>query len=350
MTEVERIKAEKKVQTGSQIAVVVPNWDGKAVLKACLDSLMAQTQKHLTVVVENGSTDGSVEFLAEHYPGVTVLAQPKNLGFAGGVNVGIRYAIEQGCDYVALFNNDAVADKDWLAGLVGSMDDDSVGIATCAFMSIDNKHVDSTGDQYTVWGLPYPRGRGEADAKQHEHQTDIFGASGGASLYRVSMLKKIGLFDEDFFAYYEDVDLSFRSQLAGWQVRYVPAAVAYHQIGATSRKLKGFTTYQTMKNQQLVLFKNMPRKYLWRVGWRFTIAQTLFFLRAISRGQGWIALQGDTRGTLLLIKNIGTRRRIQKTRTVSDAYIWSILTHDLPPNAKALRSLRARWWKLTGKP
>jgi len=118
------------VDNTMKLAVVVPNWDGKDVLKACLDSLLAQTQKHLTIVVENGSTDGSVEFLAEHYPGVTVLAQPKNLGFAGGVNVGIRYAIEQGCDYVALFNNDAVADKDWLAGLVGALEDDTVGIAT----------------------------------------------------------------------------------------------------------------------------------------------------------------------------------------------------------------------------
>lgn len=335
--------------SSSKIAIIVPNWDGKDVLKACLDSLLAQTQKHLTIVVENGSTDGSVKFLAEHYPSVTVLAQPKNLGFAGGVNVGIRYAIGQGYDYVALFNNDAVADKGWLTGLAHAMEDDSVGIATCKFMTIDNKHVDSTGDQYTVWGLPYPRGRGEGDAKQYEQQTDIFGASGGASLYRVSMLTQIGLFDADFFAYYEDVDLSFRAQLAGWKVRYVPAAVAYHQIGATSGKLKGFTSYQTMKNLQLVLFKNVPGKYLWRVGWRFTIAQTLFFMRAISRGQGWIALQGDTWGTLLLLKNIATRRRIQRSRTVSEAYIWSIMTHDLPPNATALRTLRARWWKLTGR-
>jgi GT2 family glycosyltransferase len=319
------------------------------VLGACLDSLLAQTQAHSLIVVENGSVDGSVEFLADKYPGVTVLAQPKNLGFAGGVNVGIRFAIDQGCDYVALFNNDAVADKNWLTELVSALGDDAVGIATCKFMSRDNKHIDSTGDQYTIWGLPYPRGRGEAKADKYEGLTDVFGASGGASLYRVTMLNQIGLMDADFFAYYEDVDISFRAQLAGWKVRYVPAAVAYHQTGTTSGKLKGFTTYQTMKNLPLVIFKNVPRRLLWRVTWRFILADCLFLGRAISRGKGWVALQGIAKGKLLILSKFGERRRIQASRTVSDDYIWSILTHDLPANAAALRRLRAHWWKLVGK-
>lgn len=332
-----------------KVAVVVPNWNGLDSLGACLDSLLAQTQPVEVVVVENGSVDGSVEFLAKQYPTVTVLAQPVNLGFAGGVNVGIRYAITQGCDYVALFNNDAVAKADWLERLVGAMSDTTVGITTCTLMSIDERHLDSSGDQYSVWGLPYPRGRGEADIMKYTQQTEIFGASGGASLYRVAMLNQIGLFDEDFFAYYEDVDISFRAQLAGWKVRYAPAAIAYHQIGATSGKIHGFTTHQTMKNLPLLLYKNVPRKLLWRIGWRFTLAHSLFFWRAVSRGQGWPALKGLLKGKLLLIKKHSERRHIQRTRTASDDYIWSILTHDLPPNAQALRSLRARWWRIVGK-
>lgn len=329
-------------------AVVVPNWNGMDALAACLDSLLEQTVPAEVVVVENGSVDGSVEFLAKEYPQVTVLPQPVNLGFAGGVNVGIRYAIEQGCEYVALFNNDAVADKAWLKNLVSGMEA-GVGITTCTFMGIDGKHLDSTGDLFTNWGLPYPRGRGEAPTEQYDDQTDVFGASGGASLYRVSMLKEIGLFDEDFFAYYEDVDISFRAQLAGWKVRYVPRAIAYHDTGSTSRKIKGFTTYQTMKNQPLVIYKNVPRSLLWRVTWRFMIAHTLFFIRAVQRGQGWIALKGDAEGTRLLFKNRSVRRHIQKTRKVSNDYIWSMMTHDLPPNATALRALRSKYWKLVGK-
>lgn len=337
------------MQVDTKTAVVVPNWDGIDSLAACLDSLLVQSAPTEVIVVENGSTDGSQQFLAEKYPGVTVLLQGKNLGFAGGVNVGIEYALAQGYTAVALFNNDAVADKDWLEQLQKGLEDQAVGITTCTFMSADGKHLDSTGDLFTNWGLPYPRGRDEISTKQYDRQTEIFGASGGASLYRVSMLKEIGLFDEDFFAYYEDVDLSFRAQLAGWKVKYIPESIAYHDTGSTSRKIKGFTTYQTMKNQPLVVFKNVPRRLMWRVLWRFTIAHTLFFIRAVQRGQGWIAFKGDAEGTRLLFKNFGTRRKIQQNRKVSDDYIWSIMTHDLPPNAHALRSLRARWWRLIGR-
>src|SRR4051812_27073347 len=108
-----------------------------------------------------------------------------------------------GADYAAPFNNDAVADEKWLENLVGYLDSHkSAGIACCKLLSADGKTIDSTGDYYTVWGLPYPRGRGESEIDKYDSDTDIFGASGGASLYRVSMLKEVGLFDEDFFAYY----------------------------------------------------------------------------------------------------------------------------------------------------
>ncbi|MDB5175760.1 MAG: glycosyltransferase family 2 protein [Candidatus Saccharibacteria bacterium] len=330
----------------AKLAVVVPNWNGKADLPACLNSLLKQTQDCEIVVVENGSTDGSLELLAESFPTVTVLPQPVNLGFAGGVNAGIRYAIQKGYDYVALFNNDAIADADWLRNLWQGMADESTGITTCTLASADGQHLDSTGEEYSVWGLPYPRGRGEAIKGQYDGQPAIFAASGGASLYRVAMLNEIGLFDEDFFAYYEDVDISFRTQLAGWKVRYVPAAIAYHDAGTTSSKIKGFVTYQTMKNLPVLLMKNVPRKYLFRIGWRFFLAHTLFFLRAVSRGQGWTALKGDAVGTRLLFKNLPVRRAIQKSRKVPDEYIWGMLVHDLPPNATSLRSLRNRWQRL----
>ena len=332
-----------------KLAVVVPNWNGLDHLAECLDSLLAQTAKAEIVVVENGSIDGSVEFLAKHYPSVTTLLQPKNLGFDGGVNVGIRHAIAADYDFVALFNNDAVADEHWLGGLLAAMDNATVGITTCKFMTIDRDHLDSTGDIYSVWGLSYPRGRGKTDLDAYDHQTEIFGATGGASLYRISMLHSIGLFDEDFFAYYEDIDISFRAQLNGWRVCYVPGAVAYHHISATSSKIKGFSTYHTMKNQPLVLFKNVPRRFIWSIGWRFTLAYKLFFLRAIMRGHGWYALKGFVMAIILIIKKIPERRRIQGGRTATDQYIWSILTHDLPPNAHNLRTLRARYWKLVGK-
>ncbi|HXR50296.1 MAG TPA: glycosyltransferase family 2 protein [Verrucomicrobiae bacterium] len=333
----------------SKACVVIPNWNGADSLAACLDSLLKQSEKPHMIVVDNGSTDGSLELL-EKYPEVEVIKHVENRGYAGGMNPGLQRAIDSGAEYVAAFNNDAVADKRWLRELVQALDKQpEAGIATCKLLSADGKHIDSTGDYFTVWGLPYPRGRGETDLTKYDTQTEIFGASGGASLYRVSLLQEVGLFDEDFFAYYEDVDLSFRTQLAGWKVVYVPSAVAYHQISATSNRLKGFATYQTMKNQPLLVYKNVPRRYLFRVGWRFTLAHVLFYLRAFTRGQGWMATKGDLKGTNLLFKKAKERRRIQRTKKVSDEYIWSIMVHDLPPNARNLRKLRDAWWKLLRK-
>jgi GT2 family glycosyltransferase len=333
----------------ANIAVVVPNWNGADHLAACLDSLLAQTLPVRVIVVDNGSVDGSLKLL-EKYQGLEVILNDQNEGFAGGVNAGFRRAIDDGLKYVATLNNDAVADEDWLKQLVAVLDKNpGVGIATSKILNGNGKKIDSTGDYLTNWGLPYPRGRGEADIDKYDGTTDVFAASGGASLYRIKLLQEIGLFDEDFFAYYEDVDLSFRAQLAGWNVRFVPAAIVRHQIGATSGKLKGFTTYHTMKNQPLLLYKNLPGRYWWTVGWRFTLAHTLFFLRAIGRGQGWPALKGDMKGTVLLFAKHFERKRIQGSRKVSDEYIWSLVVHDLPPNARNLHRLRRVWWKVAGK-
>lgn len=332
-----------------KVAVIVPNWNGADSLGGCLDSLLAQSLKAHVIVVDNGSVDGSLELL-EKYDSVEVIRHSENKGYAGGVNPGFKRAMELGCEYAAPFNNDAVADKDWLKHLVKELEDNpKAGIATCKLLTADGGHIDSTGDYYTVWGLPYPRGRGERVIDAYDKQRDIFAASGGASLYRVSMLEAIGLLDEDFFAYYEDVDLSFRAQLAGWKVRYNPKSVAYHQISATSSRIKGFATYQTQKNLQILYYKNVPRRYFHRVGWRFTLASSLFLLRAFTRRQGWQAVQGDLKGTYLVLKKHGERRRIQKSKKVSDEYIWNMLVHDLPPNAHALRKLRSIWWKATGK-
>lgn len=323
--------------------VIIPNWNGADSLKACLDSLRAQSLKAHIVVVDNGSADGSVMLIEARYPEVELVRHTANKGYAGGVNPGFKRAIDAGAAYAAAFNNDAVADKDWLKQLVEWLDKHpKTGIAACKLLTSDGKRLDSTGDYYTSWGLPYPRGRGEADITKYDGQTAIFAASGGASLYRVSMLEQIGLFDEDFFAYYEDVDLSFRAQLGGWKVAYVPAARAYHAIGATSGKVRGFTTYQTLKNLPMLLVKNVPRRYLWRVGWRFFLAQTLFFGRAVTRGHGWAALKGKIKCICLLPSTLRKRRVIQRSKTVSDEYIWSLLVHDLPPNARALRKLRGK--------
>lgn len=334
----------------TKISVVIPNWNGADELPACLDALRAQSQQHQIIVVDNGSTDSSKEVLYGRYLDVTVIPLPLNTGFAGGVNAGLRYAATAGHEYTALLNNDAVADKNWLKNLVEAIEaDPRAGIVTAKMLNDTGEYLDSTGDIYSIWGLPYPRGRREADTGKYDEQREVFGASGGASLYRHKMLAEIGLFDEDFFAYYEDVDISFRAQLAGWKVLYEPSAKVHHHIGATSAKVKGFSTYQTMKNLPWLAIKNVPRGLLHRVLTRLSLAYLLFFGRAITKGHGWAALKGFGRMCLGLPKKLGERHKIQKNRQVSLRYINSMVTHDLPANARNLRALRAFWWKLRRK-
>lgn len=325
----------------TKVAIVVPNWNGVEEIGSCLDSLFSQSLKPHIIVVENGSTDGSLEFLQSRYPSIEVLPQKKNLGFAGGVNVGIRKAIGDGYQFVALLNNDAIAHKDWLKKLVEALEKNpGTGIATCKLLSADKKHTDSTGDFYTTWGLPFPRDREVTAEKAHNEPEEVFGASGGASLYRSAMLKEIGLFDEDFFAYYEDVDISFRAQLAGWRVLYEPSSEVYHQTGTTSGKIKGFTTYQTFKNYPLLLWKNVPARLFPGIFFRHTIAYASIYISSLLGGRGWPATKGFLRMLTLLPKKLGERQHIQKNRKVSANYISSILIHDLPPNAAKLRRLR----------
>ena len=335
--------------------VVIPNLNGGKDLLEAVASLQKQTLQPHIIIVDNASTDDSAARAVEKFPDVELIVHSQNLGYAGGVNPGFLRAIELGAAYVAPFNDDATADAGWLEALVDFLGSHPrYGSVACKVLKDDKKTIDSTGDYVTTWGLPYPRGRGEADRGQYDTTgengiCDIFAASGAASLYRVEALRKVGLLDEDFFAYYEDVDLGFRMQLAGWKVGYEPRSLAYHKIGMTSGRIKGFTTMQTLKNLPLLIYKNVPLRYLPTVAVRYMLAEALFFGRACLRGQMVAALKGFGKGRILLLKKIPKRWDIQRSRTVSDKYIWRSLVHDLPPNAHALRKLRMKWWGLLGR-
>jgi GT2 family glycosyltransferase len=343
------------VNTSDKVAVIIPNWNGAAELPAAIESVLAQSFRNFTlIIVDNGSRDGSraiIEQYAAKDARVRAIWRDKNYGFTGGVNPGFEWAIAHDYAFAAPFNNDAIADKDWLKWLVVFLQSNpNYGIATCKILHADGATIDSTGDMYTTWGLAYPRGRDESDSHSYDKLTDIFGASGGASLYRLETLKQIGLFDQDFFAYYEDVDVSFRAQLAGWKVGFVPQASVLHEQGTTSgRMTSGFTTYQTIKNLPWLLWKNVPLQLLPTMLPRFALAYLLFIGAAMQRRQFAAVIKGLGLSTALLPKKLAQRHYIQSQKTVSVAYIRSILTWDLPPNARRLRSLRHRWHSIRGR-
>jgi GT2 family glycosyltransferase len=319
-----------------RVAVIILNWNGIKDTLSCLDSMNKQTYNDFKIiVVDNGSTDNSIDTLGSlpKQDNLTILYNEKNLGFAGGVNTGITWAIENNISHVALLNNDAVVEKDWLKSITQRVDDEEIGITTSLILHDDGKTIDSTGDFYSVWGIPSPRLRDEESTLAPDSGY-VFGASGGASLYSVAMLKKIGVFDEDFFAYYEDVDISFRAQLAGYRVYYNKDAVVYHQQGASSSKVSGFTTVQAFKNLPLLFWKNVPLGLLVPIGARFGLIYTLMYFNAIRRGDGLYASRG-------LIKSIGLfwssslwkRFKIQRSKVVSTSYIRSIVSSELPPQS-----------------
>jgi len=337
------MKQHKSIAT---IAVIIPNLNGVNSLDSCISSLQSQSLSCTIVVVENASEDGSAQLLADHFPEVTVLQQDVNHGFAGGVNIGLRWAIDHGFTYAALFNNDAIADSKWLEEMTFIMNpNDTIGIVAPLLLS--KNVIDSFGEGYSVWGLPYPMHRGQQKNEVVTYKP--LGATGGASLYRVAALKEIGLFDEDFFAYYEDVDISFRAQLAGWSVALAKEAIVYHETGQTGGSIKGFYTLQTIKNLPWLLIKNVPRRHLLTILPRFFLAYTLFIVSAIARGHIKYAAQGLVLAISKSLKKLRARRHIQTSRKVGDDYIWNLMTHDLPPNAHKLRKLRSLFWNLNKK-
>lgn len=317
----------------NRVAIIVPNWNGADLLRVCIDSLLAQTYSKLSIIiVENGSVDSSLDILNSYGKKITVLAQDHNLGFAGGVNTGIEYAIENNFEYIALFNNDARAEKEWIQNLVDILDgENEVGIVTSKILIEGTNTLDSTGDWFSTTGMPFPRGRGEIDKKQFDKNTLVFGASGGASLYRTALFNDIGLFDEDFFAYYEDVDISFRAQLKGWLVKYEPTAIVHHKLSATSNKLGYFAVKHSAKNFWLLFVKNVPAplflKYLPQALYRYA---RMFAARLIKGGFAAF-FNGFIQAIALMPKKMVERRAIQRGRTVSIKYLDSIIYKGKPP-------------------
>jgi GT2 family glycosyltransferase len=308
------------------VTVVIPNWNGESLLITCLNSLRRQSLRDFeTVLVDNASTDDSVKLVKRSFPEVRVITMEENRGFSAAVNAGIRAS---SAHYVALLNNDTEADPGWLEALSRSAERHSeAGLFASKLVDFrDRRVLDGAGDTLRLSGLPYRLGHGERDHGQFDAPNYVFGASGAAALYRREMLVELELFDEDFVSYCEDVDLSFRAQLAGYRCFYVPDAVVYHMGSAsTGGKRSATATRLGTRNSLSVLVKNLPLSAVPHLLPFFVFGQLTRLLTAAATGALQAHLVGLAEAWQHLPLMLRKRREIQKKKRVSDTHVRRLL-------------------------
>ena len=245
--------------TRPRVTVVIPNWNGAHLLPTCLESLRLQSYSQFRVlVVDNGSTDPSLRLLAETFPEVAVVSLPKNMGFAAAVNIGIRASETE---WVALLNNDTETDQDWLQAAMNHF----AKRPDCSFGSSkllrfdDRERIESLADGLSFFGVPFKIGENLRERDAPCAPFEILSACGAASFYKRAMLEDVGLFDEDYFAYVEDIDVSLRAALAGYRGLSLLDAKVYHMGTASSGGgPSAFTVRLTTRNVWATIIKCMP--------------------------------------------------------------------------------------------
>ncbi len=245
----------------NKVSVVIPTMDGIDFLKKCLGSFAGVSFDDTEfIVVDNASKDGTVSWLREEYPKVRIIENCENRGFAPAVNQGIREA--EG-EYVLLLNNDTEIRPGFIENLCRALNEDPQVFAASSKMLMysDTSLTDDAGDIYTIFGLAFQRGN-RKPADRYNKKTSVTAACGGACLYRKSVLDEIGLLDETFFAYREDLDLGIRAKLAGYKNIYVPDAEVIHYGSGTAnksgKKYNAFKTRLGTRNLVWVNYKNLP--------------------------------------------------------------------------------------------
>lgn len=309
------------------ISIVIPNWNGKRFLADCLDSIRKQTHKQIeTIIVDNGSKDGSVEFLKEHYPEVKLITYEVNTGFAPAVNAGIRAATGH---YVSLLNNDTIVEPLWVEELVKALDEHpEVGSVGCKMLSYEDQTIlDGVGDGYRRGGLPGRIGHREKDIGLFDKPRYILGACGGAAMYRRELFDDIGLFDDDYFAYLEDVDLGLRAQSAGYKCLYVPTSVVYHLgCGTTGSGYSPLVVKLSSRNNWNTIVKNIPMPLLIKFLPHIIYWQAFYLAVVTLRGgQLWPWMVGTFQAVCMLPNMLKKRAAINKRRSVPLEYMESII-------------------------
>jgi GT2 family glycosyltransferase len=308
------------------VTAAVLSYDGRHLLEVILPSLAAQRFRDFeVVVVDNGSTDDTVAWLKADWPEVEIVSLPRNIGVTAALNVCARSGRGE---LLGLFNNDLELEPDCLGELVAALEaHPEAGWAGAKLMDFHQRDViDGAGDVFTWAATGGRRGHGERDRGQYDTPRAIFGACGGAALYRRGVLRQVGPFDEAFFAFYEDIDWDMRAQLAGFSCRYVPRAVAYHMGSATiGRGLTDFTRYHLWRNTLWIIVKDLPASAIVRHAHRLLLGQLVNLAVAVKdRKLGiWLRVWRDAvRGLPQVLRK---RREVQALRSIDRRALEAIV-------------------------
>jgi len=312
--------------TSPPVSVVIANLNGEGYLAACLQSLADQTFRDFEViVVDNGSTDGSLTLLSKDFPWVKVIPLKKNEGFAQGNNIGISASSSE---YIATLNNDTIAHRGWLSALYeAARADRNIGmVASKIFLGKKGTEIDSTGMLIYPDGMTRQRGHGETDRGQFDRMGEVLFPSACAALYRREMLQESGYFDEDFFSYCEDADLGLRGRLAGWKAVFAPAAVVHHLYSRTGGKYTPFKAYHVERNHMWVLLKDLPASFVLLFPF-YTLWRYIIQVYGLFSGKGSVARLAEQSGKLqmmaVLLKSYGSAltmlpRMLRKRKDIWD--------------------------------
>ncbi len=308
-----------------KVTVVIPNWNTRRWLAGCLDGLRAQHYRDFKVIlVDNGSTDGSVAFVKQHYPEVQVLSFAENRGFAPAVNAGIQRTRSE---YIALLNVDTVPKSNWLLSLVETMEQSppDVGCLASKMLKLEDPNtIDEAGDTLSWYGSARKRGAGEP-VEAYNQVEEVFSACAGAVLYQRDFLEEVGDFDESFNSYLEDIDLGLRGRLLGYRCLYVPTAEILHQ-GHGSGLARSRYVYLMTRNRLALLLKNIPLALLLKHSWTLLYGQIYFFL---VYKKPFHSLAGTIMFLCALPRILRQRRAIQKRRRTSNEALETMLSDNL---------------------
>ncbi len=309
------------------ITLIIVNWNSGIWLKQCLLGIAGQTlQPQQVILVDNASTDQSLDGIKEILPDIEIIREIKNWGFAKGNNIALKSI--KNTQWTVLLNPDAVPESDWLENLMHAAHKyPEYSFFACKMIdAADSSRLDGTGDVYHTSGHAWRQGFGRESNLGGEAVKECFSPCAAAAMYRTDIVQQAGGFDERFFCYFEDVDLGFRLRLLGYRCLYVPSAVVTHASSATTGKRSDFSVYHGHRNMIWTYCKNMPGALFWIYLPQHILINIVVIFVLFLRGQGAIAVKAKCDAIKMHPLVWQDRRDIQRNRKIKSIRLWRLMS------------------------